>query len=112
MLKQTCVSTLVLVKSKTGKGKHREVDWVHPNAPCMRKACCGHYVKGKIYERKYAYMCKSCSVLFILFYFRREFIVPEPAVAGLRNALISCERSPKQLQHEADQLTDILTQRR
>ncbi|EYC10670.1 hypothetical protein Y032_0054g2488 [Ancylostoma ceylanicum] len=43
---------------------------------------------------------------------RREFVVPEPAVAGLRNALISCERSPKQLQHEADQLSDILAQRR
>ncbi|RCN39462.1 hypothetical protein ANCCAN_14618 [Ancylostoma caninum] len=43
---------------------------------------------------------------------RREFMVPEPAVVGLRNALISCERSPKQLQHEADQLSEILTQRR
>ncbi|ETN84313.1 hypothetical protein NECAME_17170, partial [Necator americanus] len=42
----------------------------------------------------------------------KEFALPECAVAGLRNALISCDRSPKQLQHEADQLSNVLAQRR
>ncbi|VDM66440.1 unnamed protein product [Strongylus vulgaris] len=43
---------------------------------------------------------------------RREFTVPDLAISGLRSALLSCDRSPKQLQHEADQLDDILSQRR
>uniref|UniRef100_A0A1I7W7M2 DUF4806 domain-containing protein n=1 Tax=Heterorhabditis bacteriophora TaxID=37862 RepID=A0A1I7W7M2_HETBA len=44
--------------------------------------------------------------------YTREFILPDEAIDGLRNTLLSCERSPKQLQHEADQLTERLTQRR
>ncbi|PIO70098.1 hypothetical protein TELCIR_08060 [Teladorsagia circumcincta] len=44
--------------------------------------------------------------------FRREYALPEQAVSGLRNALITCERSPKQIQNEADQLSDVLSQRR
>ncbi|CAJ0594211.1 unnamed protein product [Cylicocyclus nassatus] len=43
---------------------------------------------------------------------RRQYAVPEPALAGLRSALISCSRPPKQLQHEADQLSEYLAQRR
>ncbi|KAK5980628.1 MEthylTransferase Like [Trichostrongylus colubriformis] len=44
--------------------------------------------------------------------FRREYALPEQAISGLRNALVTCERSPKQLQHEADQLSEVLSQRR
>lgn len=44
--------------------------------------------------------------------FRREYALPEQAISGLRDAIVSCERSPKQLQHEADQLTELLMQRR
>ncbi|KAE9421717.1 hypothetical protein Angca_003139, partial [Angiostrongylus cantonensis] len=42
----------------------------------------------------------------------REFTVPEQAISGLRNALITCNRSPKQIQHEADQLSEVLLHRR
>ncbi|KAJ1347201.1 hypothetical protein KIN20_002205 [Parelaphostrongylus tenuis] len=44
--------------------------------------------------------------------FRREFAVPEQAISGLTNALVTCQRSPKQLQHEADQLGEVLLHRR
>ncbi|XGW23643.1 hypothetical protein V3C99_005677 [Haemonchus contortus] len=43
---------------------------------------------------------------------RRIYALPQQAISGLRNALITCERSPKQIQHEADQLTEVLSQRR
>ncbi|VDM61653.1 unnamed protein product, partial [Angiostrongylus costaricensis] len=43
---------------------------------------------------------------------KREFAVPEQAISGLRNALTTCERSPKQIQHEADQLSEVLLHRR
>ena len=45
-----------------------------------------------------------------IFFLRREFVVPDRALVALRNALVSCERSPKQLLLEANQLSDILTQ--
>ncbi|VDL62501.1 unnamed protein product [Nippostrongylus brasiliensis] len=44
--------------------------------------------------------------------FRREYAIPDQAKTGLLDVLISCDRSPKQLQHEADQLTEKLNQRR
>ncbi|CAG8860229.1 Methyltransferase-like protein 17, mitochondrial [Caenorhabditis elegans] len=44
--------------------------------------------------------------------FRREFNLPQKAIDGLRNAIITCERPAKQLQNEADQLAKKLEQRR
>ncbi|WKX92058.1 hypothetical protein Q1695_010246 [Nippostrongylus brasiliensis] len=44
--------------------------------------------------------------------FRREYAIPDQAKSGLLDVLIACDRSPKQLQHEADQLTEKLNQRR
>ncbi|EFP00941.1 hypothetical protein CRE_20749 [Caenorhabditis remanei] len=44
--------------------------------------------------------------------FRREFNLPQKAIDGLRNAVVTCERPAKQLQNEADQLTSKLEQRR
>ncbi|KJH45270.1 hypothetical protein DICVIV_08686 [Dictyocaulus viviparus] len=44
--------------------------------------------------------------------FRKLFTVPQQAISGLRDALISCDRPPKQIQHEADQLSEILMHRR
>lgn len=45
-------------------------------------------------------------------FFRREFNLPQKAIDGLRNAIITCERPAKQLQNEADQLAKKLEQRR
>lgn len=44
--------------------------------------------------------------------FRKEYNLPDEAIAGLRNVLVSCNRPPKQLQNEADQLSEKLKQRR
>ncbi|MFH4979927.1 hypothetical protein AB6A40_006636 [Gnathostoma spinigerum] len=43
---------------------------------------------------------------------RYDIMLPSEAVEGLKNALIRCSRSPKQLQHEADRLYCALEQRR
>uniref|UniRef100_A0A0M3IEZ0 Uncharacterized protein n=1 Tax=Ascaris lumbricoides TaxID=6252 RepID=A0A0M3IEZ0_ASCLU len=43
---------------------------------------------------------------------RNEFVLPVDAIEGLKNALIDCSRLPKQLQYEADQLNEMLSQRR
>lgn len=45
-------------------------------------------------------------------FYRREFNLPQNAIDGLRNAIISCDRPAKQLQNEADQLANKLEQRR
>uniref|UniRef100_A0A1I7TBI2 Methyltranfer_dom domain-containing protein n=1 Tax=Caenorhabditis tropicalis TaxID=1561998 RepID=A0A1I7TBI2_9PELO len=42
----------------------------------------------------------------------REFNLPQQAIDGLRNAVVTCERPAKQIQHEADQLASKLEQRR
>uniref|UniRef100_A0AC35FRU4 Methyltransferase-like protein 17, mitochondrial n=1 Tax=Panagrolaimus sp. PS1159 TaxID=55785 RepID=A0AC35FRU4_9BILA len=42
----------------------------------------------------------------------RFFPLPEQAVEGLKVALVNCQRPAKQLQHEADQMTEKLNQRR
>ncbi|CAI5437646.1 unnamed protein product [Caenorhabditis angaria] len=44
--------------------------------------------------------------------FRREFNLPPKALDGLRSAILNCSRSAKQLQNEADQLTQQLEQRK
>ncbi|VDM43454.1 unnamed protein product [Toxocara canis] len=43
---------------------------------------------------------------------RSGFTLPDAAIEGLKNALVQCSRLPKQLQHEADQLNEMLSQRR
>lgn len=44
--------------------------------------------------------------------FKREFNLPQKAIDGLRNAVVTCDRPAKQLQNEADQLVNKLEQRR
>ncbi|CAL2028598.1 unnamed protein product [Caenorhabditis brenneri] len=44
--------------------------------------------------------------------FRREFNLPQKAIDGLRNAIVTCDRPAKQIQNEADQLAQKLEQRR
>ncbi|UMM15207.1 hypothetical protein L5515_002726 [Caenorhabditis briggsae] len=44
--------------------------------------------------------------------FRKEFNLPQKAIDGLRNAVVTCDRPAKQLQNEADQLANKLEQRR
>ncbi|PIC54612.1 hypothetical protein B9Z55_003793 [Caenorhabditis nigoni] len=43
---------------------------------------------------------------------RKEFNLPQKAIDGLRNAVVTCDRPAKQLQNEADQLANKLEQRR
>ena len=56
------------------------------------------------------------NLLYICFIFtffvRREFHLPDEAITGLRQALIASKRTPKQIQHEADELNERLNQRR
>uniref|UniRef100_A0A7E4ZSL5 Methyltranfer_dom domain-containing protein n=1 Tax=Panagrellus redivivus TaxID=6233 RepID=A0A7E4ZSL5_PANRE len=42
----------------------------------------------------------------------RHYPLPPEAVDGLKQALVDCLRAPKVLQHEADQITEKLSQRR
>ncbi|CAD6184357.1 unnamed protein product [Caenorhabditis auriculariae] len=44
--------------------------------------------------------------------FGKQYNLPQEAITGLRSALLSCDRPPRQLQNEADQLDNKLEQRR